>query len=102
MRLCADCKRTAVTELIKKLRADLLIGCHHVNDHANDGCLILNQMCYGEAVKSADILRSLGCDAMIYCSKDGKYIRIRKLVIDGAVTVYQPRITAQAKEYKYG
>jgi hypothetical protein len=74
--------------LVRKLIVDVVMGAGRVNDYAQEQDIGRNHTNYGCVSKSANILNYLDVDVDVACWRDGDYLKIKRVTIDGNVTEY--------------
>ena len=79
---------TNIETLIDELKADLIITAGNVDFHAAKKELSYNLTNYGVVSKTANVLYKLGQQVDVYQWKDGEYIRIESVTINGKRTEY--------------
>jgi hypothetical protein len=77
-----------LSQLIDKLKVDLITAARRVNDNAEWQDVNRNHVNYGIVTQSAEVLRLLGQEIKTPCYGEGEYLKIPKIVINGRETVY--------------
>lgn len=81
-------KEVNLEKIIDELMAELIITAGNVNFHAAKKELSYNLVNYGTVSKIGQVLYKLGQEVSVYSWKDGEFIRIESVTINGNRTNY--------------